>query len=82
MAQNISVPDIGDFKDVEVIEVLVKPGDKVNKNDPIVTIGSFLFTLSPGLTRTSITSTSLKSPISGTEIFWAIITYYKLVGTY
>ena len=35
MAQNISVPDIGDFKDVEVIEVLVKPGDKVNKNDPL-----------------------------------------------
>ena len=31
MAQNISVPDIGDFKDVEVIEVLVKPGDKINK---------------------------------------------------
>ena len=40
MAQNISVPDIGDFKDVEVIEVLVKPGDKINKNDPIVTIES------------------------------------------
>ncbi len=40
MAQNISVPDIGDFKDVEVIEVLVKPGDKVNKDDPIVTIES------------------------------------------
>ena len=40
MTQNISVPDIGDFKDVEVIEVLVKPGDKVSKNDPIVTIES------------------------------------------
>ena len=40
MAQNISVPDIGDFKDVEVIEVLVKPGDQVNKNDPIITIES------------------------------------------
>ena len=40
MAQNISVPDIGDFKDVEVIEVLVKPGDKIEKNDPIVTIES------------------------------------------
>ena len=40
MAQNISVPDIGDFKDVEVIEVLVKAGDQVNKNDPIVTIES------------------------------------------
>ena len=40
MAQDISVPDIGDFKDVEVIEVLVKPGDLINKNDPIVTIES------------------------------------------
>ena len=40
MAQNISVPDIGDFKDVEVIEVLVKPGDTVSKNDPVVTIES------------------------------------------
>ena len=40
MAQNISVPDIGDFKDVEVIQVLGKPGDKINKNDPILTIES------------------------------------------
>ena len=40
MAQNISVPDIGDFKDVEVIEILVKPGDKINKDDPVVTIES------------------------------------------
>ncbi|MFL2890179.1 MAG: pyruvate dehydrogenase (acetyl-transferring), homodimeric type [Pelagibacteraceae bacterium] len=40
MAQKIAVPDIGDFKDVEVIEILVKPGDKVIKNDPIVTIES------------------------------------------
>ena len=40
MAQNISVPDIGDFKDVEVIEVLIKPGDQINKNDPIITIES------------------------------------------
>ncbi len=40
MAQNISVPDIGDFKDVEVIEILVKPGDQIKKNDPIVTIES------------------------------------------
>ena len=29
MATEIKVPDIGDFKDVEVIDVLVKPGDKV-----------------------------------------------------
>ena len=40
MAQNIAVPDIGDFKEVEVIEVLVKPGDQIKKNDPVVTIES------------------------------------------
>ena len=40
MAKNISVPDIGDFKEVEIIEVLVKPGDKIKKNDPIVTLES------------------------------------------
>ena len=34
----ISVPDIGDFKNVPVIEVLVKPGDVVKVDDPIVTL--------------------------------------------
>jgi pyruvate dehydrogenase E2 component (dihydrolipoamide acetyltransferase) len=36
----IKVPNIGDFKDVEVIEVLVKEGDEVKKNDPLITIES------------------------------------------
>ena len=40
MAQNISVPDIGDFDSVEVIEVLIKVGDQINKEDPIVTLES------------------------------------------
>ncbi len=40
MSINIPVPDIGDFKDVEIIEILVKPGDKIKKNDPIVTLES------------------------------------------
>lgn len=42
MAQSVEVrvPDIGDFKDVPVIEVLVKPGDAVKKNDSIVTLES------------------------------------------
>ena len=30
---NITVPDMGDFKDVEIIEVLVKEGQSINKND-------------------------------------------------
>ncbi len=36
----IKVPDIGDFKDVPVIEVLVKPGDSVKKEDPLITLES------------------------------------------
>ena len=36
----IKVPNIGDFKDVEVIEVLVKEGQKLKKNDPLITIES------------------------------------------
>ena len=36
----VKVPDIGDFKDVPVIEVLVKPGDKVEKEQPLVTLES------------------------------------------
>ena len=36
----IKVPDIGDFKDVEVIEVLVATGQKIKKNDPLITIES------------------------------------------
>ena len=31
--QDINVPDIGDFKDVEIIEVNVKPGDQINQDD-------------------------------------------------
>ncbi|WP_367025441.1 dihydrolipoyllysine-residue acetyltransferase [Methylococcus sp. ANG] len=38
--QTVVVPDIGDFKDVEIIEVLVKPGDKVAANDSLITLES------------------------------------------
>src|SRR6266508_2237257 len=41
MASNeVKVPDIGDFKNVEVIEVLVKPGDTVAKEQSLVTLES------------------------------------------
>jgi dihydrolipoamide dehydrogenase len=36
----VVVPDIGDFKDVEVIEVLVKPGDTVAKEQSLITVES------------------------------------------
>ena len=37
---DISVPDIGDFKDVAVIEVLVKPGDTVKAEQSLITVES------------------------------------------
>ena len=37
---DIKVPDIGDFKDVPVIEIFVKPGDKVKAEDPLVALES------------------------------------------
>lgn len=36
----VRVPDIGDFNDVPVIEVLVKAGDRVKKNDSLITLES------------------------------------------
>ena len=135
---DIKVPNIGDFKDVEVIEVLVSEGQTLKKNDPLITIesdkssveipsnfvgkikitspsetlsptfifkvlifpskaegistldlslsivikGSFFFSVWPSDTKTSITSTSLKSPILGIFIsisdiiIWLALVYY------
>ncbi len=36
----VKVPDIGEFKDVDVIEVMVKPGDSVGLDDPLIAIES------------------------------------------
>ncbi|MDX2288243.1 MAG: dihydrolipoyl dehydrogenase [Hyphomicrobiaceae bacterium] len=41
----IRVPDIGDFKNVPIIEVLVKPGDEVDAETPLVTLESDKATL-------------------------------------
>ena len=38
--KEIKVPDIGDFSDVEVIEILVKPGDSLKAEDPVMTLES------------------------------------------
>src|SRR5204862_2853751 len=39
-SSEVKVPDIGDFKNVEVIEVLVKPGDRIAKEQSLVTLES------------------------------------------
>ena len=40
MTEKLLVPDIGDFENVEVIELLVKEGQEIKKDDPVVTIES------------------------------------------
>ena len=52
--QQIEVPDIGDFQDVDVIEVLVSPGDAVNVDDPLITLES------------DKASMDIPAPVSGT----------------
>jgi pyruvate dehydrogenase E2 component (dihydrolipoamide acetyltransferase) len=37
---SVEVPDIGDFEDVPIIEILVSPGDKVSVDDPLLTLES------------------------------------------
>ena len=36
----VKVPDIGDFKDVPIVEVLVRPGDRVKTEEPLITLES------------------------------------------
>jgi pyruvate/2-oxoglutarate dehydrogenase complex dihydrolipoamide acyltransferase (E2) component len=38
--QEVFVPDIGDFKDVDVIEVLVKPGDAIAREQSLISVES------------------------------------------
>ena len=38
--QKVLVPDMGDFKDVEIIEVLVKEGQNIKKNESLITLES------------------------------------------
>ncbi|WP_416208240.1 dihydrolipoyl dehydrogenase [Halomonas sp.] len=54
MAIEIKVPDIGDFNDVEIIEVLVNPGDAIDIETPLITL------------ETDKASMDVPSPMSGT----------------
>ena len=40
MATELKVPDIGDFKDVPIVDILVKEGDTINAEDPVITLES------------------------------------------
>ena len=53
-SEQILLPDIGDFDSVDVIEVLVEPGDVIEKETPLITLESDKATM------------DLPAPFSGT----------------
>jgi pyruvate dehydrogenase E2 component (dihydrolipoamide acetyltransferase) len=58
----VTVPDIGDYHDVPVIDVLVKPGDSVGKDDSLVTLESDKATLDvPAPAAGTVKSVTLKT---------------------
>jgi pyruvate dehydrogenase E2 component (dihydrolipoamide acetyltransferase) len=61
MPTDITVPDLGDFKDVEVIDVLVKPGDQIDVDTPLLTLETEKATIDvPATAAGTITSLALK----------------------
>ena len=65
MAIEVKVPDIGDFKDVPVIEIHVKAGDKVNDEDPLVTLESDKATMDVPAARAARSRRSWSRPATG-----------------
>jgi pyruvate dehydrogenase E2 component (dihydrolipoamide acetyltransferase) len=61
MPTDIHVPDLGDFKDVEVIDVLVKPGDQIDVDTPLLTLETEKATIDvPATAAGTITALALK----------------------
>ena len=59
--KDIKVPNIGEFKDVEVIEVLIKKGQEIKKNDPLITIESDKSSVEiPSILEGKVTTLNLK----------------------
>lgn len=61
VAAELTVPDLGDFKDVEVIDVLVKPGDRIEVDTPVLTIETEKATMDvPSTAAGVVSSVALK----------------------
>ena len=60
MATEVKIPDIGDYKDVPIIEVHVKEGDPVNADDPLVSLESDKATMEAPATAGTIEKLLIK----------------------
>ena len=69
----IKVPDIGDFQDVEVIEVMVAKGDRVEVEDGLVTVETDKAAMDiPATVAGTVTEISLKvgDKVSEGDLCW------------
>ena len=77
----VKVPDIGDFKNVEVIEVLCKEGQSVAVEDPLITIESDKATIDvPSPLAGRILSIKIKSGDKVSEGNLILVTHYVIIG--
>lgn len=77
---DIKVPDIGDFKDVPVIEVFVKPGDKVKAEDPLVALESDKATMEVPAPRDGVVK-SVVVKVGDKVSEGAVIAHFEGAGT-
>ena len=74
MSLEIKVPDIGDFKDVPVIEVLVKPGQTIKADDTLVTLESDKATLDVPSPQAGVIASVLLKPGDKVSMGTVIVT--------
>jgi biotin carboxyl carrier protein len=65
LSKNIQLPDIGDFDEVEVIEILVSVGDTIEAEDSIITLES------------DKASMEIPAPWAGVVHFWVVMVRVK-----
>jgi pyruvate dehydrogenase E2 component (dihydrolipoamide acetyltransferase) len=76
----VRVPDIGDFKDIPVIELLVKPGDVVALDQPIVTLESDKATLDVPAPRAGRVATLAVQPGTRVSVGSLLLTMHSATG--
>ena len=62
--KDVLVPDIGDFKDVEIIDILIKPGDSIQPEDPLITLESDKATMDVPSPEAGIVQELLAQPLT------------------
>jgi pyruvate dehydrogenase E2 component (dihydrolipoamide acetyltransferase) len=77
---DVKVPDIGDFKDVPVIEVFIKPGDHVKAEDPLITLESDKATMEVPSPRDGVVK-SIAVSVGDKVSEGVVIMQFEAVGT-